>query len=271
MDERAIAVPWYTKPTGYAVAWTFGNWLGPKFQRLENEGKFYVTGRYRALAAVECGNAMFVPNHASVPDDFFAAATLWPHYLYDDRFFIWSMPDRRTMQSAFRKKIAGKTFDLSGAGARLFRCVSIDRSDNEFSKRGVALAREVLKKGYTLIVHPEEGRTWGEGNQHKRLIPGPDGRVMREISWGLFLLANPETTFIPTWINMPNIDDMPPTRGVASVREPYRRLLGLEGEKYLPVSIHFGEPYRLPLSFNIRRRSEREAALVGLQWRILNA
>lgn len=270
MDQRKVSLPEHTKLRGYVTAWSFGLWLGPKFWGLENRGNLRVTGRWEALAAIERGNVIIAANHASIPDDFIVAGAFAPYYLFNDRYFIWCMPDRRTLESAFNIKIFNKRFDLSGRGARFFRCISIDRSDSSFSRRGVELAREVLQQGYTIILHPEEGRTWGEGNQNKPLVPEGD-RVMRQISYGIFLMANPSTTFIPTWIDMPHIDDMPPTRGTASVKEPIRRLIGDAGPKYLPVGIHFGEPYRLPATFDLRQREQREAARLDLQERILRA
>lgn len=252
------------------MAWTFGNWLGTEFYKLENRGNFYVTGRWEALAAIERGNVIIAANHASIPDDFFVAATLWPYYLFDDRYFIWCMPDRRTLQSAFNIKILKKRIYMSGVGARLTRCIAIDRSDSDFTKKGVETAREVLLQRYCIVIHPEEGRTWGEGNQDKPLVRMGE-RVMREISFGVLMMANPTTTFIPTWIDMPRIDDMSLTRGVASVKEPIRRLIGAAGPQYLPVGIHFGKPYQLPTSFNWKKRPERQAARAELQERILRA
>ncbi len=254
-------LPPHTKLNGYRTAWTYGHKLGFEMWRLQWKGNIRVFGLDRnVIDALAAGKCIIDSNHKSVIDDFFLAGLFWRNYLLNDRFFPWSMPDQRILESC----------DMTEARCRRLRCIVVDRSNPKAGIRGLQMGREVLRRRYNLSVHSEEGRTDGASNQNKPLfVEGP--RRLRQLSDGVFLMADTETTFIPLYIDMPHIEDMPTTWDRSVVQEPLRRIRGEAGPQYLPVCFYFGKPYRLPEGFNRKDKAAVEAARLDLQKKILLA
>ena len=252
------------KRDAYKLAWSYGHKLGLSMLWWQLQGNVKVHGFERALDAVEHGNCMIVWNHVSVPDDFFLNALFYRpwskrSYLYDERYIIYSMPDRRILDAC----------QMTEERSRRLRCILVDRSDPNVGARGLIMARKVLRGGRTISGHPEEGRTGGLSNINKPLIWLGD-RCIREISASMLLIANKETTFVPLYCTAPHIDDMT-SEWSSSVREPIRRIRGKAGRRYLPVEFNFGEAFKLPANFNYKDVDMREKVRRDVQERILRA
>jgi 1-acyl-sn-glycerol-3-phosphate acyltransferase len=201
------------------------------------------------------GNVIIAANHPSLPDDFIVASTLWPHYLLNQRFFIWSVPDERLL----------RLWKMSPLKRRLLRCIVVNRTDTNISGKGLLLAREVLRNCGVLSLHVEEGRTFGAANKEKKLIE-KNGRAIRSVSTrAIKLAAETGAVILPTYIDMPN------ARDDVSIEETYRRIEGKVDTRYVPIAIYFGEPYKLSSDFNARDNIALERARRDLQERILDA
>lgn len=267
LEEEALTIQPLSKEEkrdAYKLAWTYGHKLGLSMLWWQLQGNVKVHGLERALDAVEHGNCMIVWNHVSVPDDFFLNALFyrpWSKrgYLYDERYIIYSMPDRRILDAC----------QMTEERSKRLRCILVDRTDPNVGAKGLITARKILRGGRTISGHLEEGRTYGLSNTDKELIWEGD-RCIREISASMLLIANKETTFVPLYCTAPHIDDMP-GEWSSSVREPIRRIKGNAGRRYLPVEFNFGETFKLPPDFTYKDGEMREKVRRNIQERILRA
>src|SRR4051812_7562828 len=96
--KSKVRMPSMYKLLGYAVAWSIGFRLGRMYRRLKRQRYLIVHGREKALHVLCRGKVIIAATHPSLPDDFIVASTLWPHYLFNQRFFIWSIPDERLLR-----------------------------------------------------------------------------------------------------------------------------------------------------------------------------
>ncbi|HEY4521002.1 MAG TPA: 1-acyl-sn-glycerol-3-phosphate acyltransferase [Candidatus Paceibacterota bacterium] len=257
---HAVEMPKDFDRLGWAFAQLFGRWIGPKFKQLEQQGNIIVHGREKALSAVERGNCIIAGNHPSVIDDFITAAVFYPEYLDNPAFFIYSMPDRPILKSFFIPLWA----------APLFRCIVIDREDQEITRRGALKTMRVLRDKGVISIRVEKGRTDGRANQDRPLFTEGDRRI-RQIGEEMFGLANSETLIVPHYLKMRRIEEVGTERGRRAVTIPRDRLYGKKGPEFLPVELFFGEPYQLPRGFSRKNKQMVEDARTDLEKRILTA
>ena len=260
MRSFKAELPKHAKARGYAVAWRLGVKLGLMTSQLKKKGHIRVFGLEHALETIRTGNVIIAGNHPSLPDDFLIASLFWPWYLFNERFFPWSMPDRRLL----------KLWGVSEKESRRLRCIIVDRSDEGLQSgvtgQGLALAAEVLRNRGVISLHVESGRTFGEGTRNQQLIQGQGGRAIRKISGRVIkLAAETGARILPLYIDMPCAQD------AVRKEETFRRLRGEAGNEYLPFSFHFGSLLTLPREIKRGDAQAIEAMRIVLQQRILSA
>jgi hypothetical protein len=266
LTSIALGIDEEAKRSAYKVAWTMGHKLGLAMAWWRLQGNVKVHGLNRALDALAQGNCVITWNHSCVPDNFWLNGLFYRpfssrSYLYNDRFFIYSMPDRRILDACH----------MTEEQAKKLRCIIVDRSDIKVGQRGLIEARKVLRAGKNVSAQGEEGRTHGLSNEGKQLFWNEaHDRCIREISDSVLLIANKATTYIPAYLKAPLVEDMPRDWGL-SYSEPMRRIRGQAGKQYLPFEFFFGESFRLSTEFKYSDKIARKRVLLDMQERILHA
>jgi 1-acyl-sn-glycerol-3-phosphate acyltransferase len=222
--------------SGYVCTWLLGPVLGALFGILVLLGAVRIRGYRGACEAIGEGNLVIASNHPSLLETFLIPLTfVWPA-LYNTRYFLWSLPDRH----------------LFGRGRliyALWRCIRINRDKGaearEDNSKAIDYAAAVLSSGFSIVVHPEGGRTL-KGATIER-----SHRRMRRVSATAAKLAHRiGGRILPVWVEMrENMQrDLP---GFAAL------FVRLVQPRYWPVTITFGKSYATKEPFDQSAERER--------------
>ncbi len=211
-----------TRLSGYAVALMFGSILCPLFKTLEWMGAIRVRGRERAFREIRHGNVVIAANHPTLLETFLIPLMFTPRGLFNERYFVWSMPDKR---------LFGRLPVYNA-----WRCITVDRNRTrkarEHNKLADQKAGQMLREGYSIVVHPEGGRTSKGASLIER-----NGRSMRPVSVSPVKLAyRTGGRVLPIWVAV--ADGM--QRDLPGFGRLFLRLLQ---PKYWPIELRVGHAY----------------------------
>ncbi len=228
--------------SGYVVMWTFGLILGLTFMFFILTGRIRIHGYWNLIRAALKGRTMILTNHPTLFFETFGmGALLFPWFLIVPWCFVWSIPDKRLLDS----------WNMPGWLRTALRCTEVNRSKRMSGGRGGLKAKEVLRMRGIIVGHPEQGRTFGEANARKSpLVRG--NRQMQEIGASLLtqIAYEAKASILPGWIE---VSDKEPV----SLLTSFKRMFGSENKKYRPVIYHFGRPYRPSRPFDLARENEK--------------
>ena len=190
--RTAVRKRWKSIVWAYAMTWTVGLLVViPFFLAYVLLGRLRVRGYRKLVLALVRGKVIIASNHPAVLESLFISILCCPFFLCAaSLFWPYAMPDAKT----FLPKRHWWVY-------RWIRCITVDRGDKEHVVLGTKTAVRHLRNGYTLVIHPEGGRTFKlpQGERYhfhhdRRLRPLKDGVA------SLALMGGTEVGILPLWV-----------------------------------------------------------------------